>query len=326
MRATSALVAVVFFAAIIVIIITGYNINIRFFGGEGSVHKTNLQSDLYVMSHALDAARLYLDTSLDYSVYQACYENLKRGGLNFIDLEDGEGGIAYLPDLDSEEFFSELTETVDEYFNLYSAKSYSFIGDDNVVLPRFDIFIEEQGSGLEVEAYPYSKLQITRRSDSGETATLRASWDRIKSYDIPCYTLFQKARELNTDVESDLEDALEEATQEVYDSKCESNEECTELLNDEINGDSRVSSDRTIDGYSVSSQLSAATASITQRIEDKQTGEIIFSISVSITQEISITEAEPPDDHFYPVWNGQELSFEPFSIIYINKVTKNLGP
>lgn len=39
------------------------------------------KTDIYVMTNAVDSAKVYMEASLDYSVYQAMYDVAKRGGL-----------------------------------------------------------------------------------------------------------------------------------------------------------------------------------------------------------------------------------------------------
>ncbi len=318
------MLVVIMIVAIMVALVIGFAPRLNLFGGgEGAVHKTNLQSNIYTMDHALGAARLYMDTALDYSVYQACYDNLRRAGQSYITTGTGEQGYGYLLDMDSEEFHDELRETTETYFNRYRQSSYSFMTDYKVVIPSSQIEITENGGGFSVDALSTEKLSITRLAESGETITLKASGSASGGYFIPCYTLFQKGIELNPEIETDFQAALDYAFHwEIMldDTRCQSNEECSPLIRENLDNNVTAVFSREEGDYTISAELLDVSVAVSV-LEDSVTGVVTQNYVANAIQKVTTSKTSPPDEEFYPMWNGKEISFEDMELVHINRAS-----
>jgi len=320
MRGT-AMIVVVMMIAIIVAISINISVNLDLFSeGDGQVHKTSLQSNIYSMSHALDAAHEYREASLDYSVYQACYDILKNGGMWYIDTDEGEQGYAYLPELGSEEFYSELTSAAEENFDAYNSIGYRFLDDNTVVLPSSEIVLLPSVIGFNAEVSSPAKLMISRLADSGEVSKLLSTSDFSKEYPIQCFQLYQVATGLNPGLVSPLTQVLSQAKQEIEEAeeKCATNEECSGILEQKLTEKwEPVASEN--EGYAVETELLSSRAAISSRLTDGNITTLIIN-TVAI-QKVIISKANPAKEEHYPVWNGNDISFEPLEIVYINKVS-----
>ena len=324
----SAMLVVFMILAIVVAIVVGFGLRINLFGGgEGVVHKTSLQSNIYVMGHALDAAGLYMDTALDYSVYQACYDNLQRAGQSHITEETGKDGYGYLLDMDSEEFHDELREEIETFMNRYTTSSYTFMSDYKVVLPTPQIAVSHSGDAFSASALTTDKLTITKVAESSETITLRSSLDSSGTYTVPCYSLYLKGTELNPDIVSTVDSAITQATAEISEmienseTSCNSNGLCSDLtdkmqtyLIDIGSGFPQET------GYTITSDILDASVSITSI----DSGNII-GYNVKVTQKVTVNETSPNSDRFYPVWNGTHISFETMELVFINTAEKTVA-
>jgi hypothetical protein len=335
MKGSVLLVAIMIIAIMVALFFVGIRFNL-FGGGEGAVVKTNLQSNIYTMGYALEAAELYLKTSLDYSVYQACSENLQLGGRHTIDSETGVSfsgkDYAYLATFPKDDFLKELGSTAKTYLNRYGSDSYAFMVDYRVSMPDYvDVRITLDDSDLQKftasavpTGEPHQKMTITTRAESGESITLQASSDVSAQYSIPCLSLFLKGQELNPSIEQAFENAFTEAFGSLkdFESQCNTLEACSTEFTEEFNNTLKSNLDSNLpqeqNGYLIISELLEATVTVTgiDHLED----EIKRTYRASAIQMVIIKERNPPDDHFYPIWDGQKITFAPLELVFINKV------
>jgi hypothetical protein len=325
MRGT-ALFAAVMMLGITIALAVGFGIRLNLFGGgEGEVHKTSLQSSFYAAGNAIDAAELYMKTSLSYSLYQACYDNLARGGLAEITGDKGKSGYAYLPDLSQEQFLSELNSTLITYLNRYADGNYAFLSDFSVTIPKYSSVKIESGSDtsrLTVSAVPSDKMTSYARPESGEDIIIRANADLYSQYDIPCLPIFLKSKELKQEINNRFQAAFSDAKSFisglVASTSCSDTESCSNGLTGELKNklgeELRFSYEK--DDYLVSSE--ALGSSVT--IEVLEGGEIA-QYKIMATQKVTINETEL-FAKYYPVWNGSEISFEPLSLVFINSASE----
>jgi hypothetical protein len=317
----NALMIAVIMIGIMVALFIGYGLSFNLFDGEGSLQKTRLQYSIYTIEHSFDAAKLYVDTSLNYAVYQACYDNLKRAGLSEITPETGESGLAYLPSLTSEEFYSNLKSTTETYFGRYISNNYIFLSEHGVSLPGSVITVTPQtDSRFTVNAIPSGMMTTSSLTKTGEYITLRSSADISENYDMPCYPIYKKAAEINDDIIQSLQVIMDSAKQSIEEkisnseTACASLGRCSDLTDalGEMISDPANSAPQD-DEYLTETDMKDFYVNIDLVDSGK-----IRQYSVSMTQTIKIQEKEPS---YYPVWNGTDISFENMELIYLTGLT-----
>lgn len=309
----NALMVAVIMVGIMVALFIGYGLRLNLFGGgEGALTKASLQTDIYALEHALDAAKLYMETSLDYSVYQACYDTLARE-----DIDSSEG------------FLEELESTTETYLNRYSKGGYLFLDEYSVNLPNSAIGITpgEPDSKFRVDVTPNDMLTTSSLTKSGEYITLEASAGMSREYDMPCYSLFLRGKELNPSIREAFDGAFNRAFSglEGLETGCDSIGSCTA----EFTGAFREALESALEdsvpaergGYSVSSELLDASVTVTR--VDRSGDTIQRAYKAEATQRVTIQEGEPG---YYPVWNGTDISFEPMSLVFVNRASDEAAP
>jgi len=323
MKGAAAIIAVVMMFAILTALFVAYGPTLNLFGGgDGTLHKTDLQSDIYTMGHALDAAKLYMDTSLNYAVYQACYDNLQRAGLSEITPETGQSGLAYLPILNFAEFYNNMATTAETYINRYSDESYAFLSEYRVSLPSSTVIVtkEDEEDKFIVTSLPKSMMETYTQAGSGESVTLRASADLSKTYEMPCYPIYRKAAETNDEVLGFLQNTLSSAAEDIgeritnSETSCNSAGICGDLTNrlGEIIAGAAGTAPQD-DEYLIETEMTDYNVIIDLVDSGK-----IKQFSISMTQVVRIQEKEPT---YYPVWNGTDISFESMELVYLTGLT-----
>jgi len=316
----NALMIAVIMIGIMVALFIGYGLSLNLFGGEGSLQKTQLQYSIYTIEHSFDAAKLYMDTSLNYAVYQACYDNLKRAGLSEITSETGESGVAYLPSLTSEEFYSNLKSTTETYFSRYINKNYIFLSEHGVSLPSSVITMTPQTDFMfTVNAIPSGMMTTSSLTKTGEYITLSASADISETYDISCYSIYKKATETNDGIIQSLQSIIDSAKESIEEKISNSETACaslgrcsdlTDALDEIINEHTSSAQD---DEYITETDMTDFYVNIDLVDSGK-----IGGYSISMTQKVKIQEKEPS---YYPVWNGTDISFENMELTYLTGLT-----
>lgn len=317
MKGAGAAIAVVVMLAMMTALFIAFGPDITFFGeGSGSIKKTSTQSDVYTMGHALDAAGLYMETSLRYSVYQACYDTLD-GSLESAELSD-------------EEFYDSMEALTQTYMNRYAEPSYTFLSYAAVVLPTSTVTITPgTDSQFTTTSIPSDMMSATRIVKPGEYITLKASADLAEEFDMPCLPIYQAARELNPSFESELKAELdrilnlnnnEDSSDDLLTAtNCPDEAECSDTLATLL--EASLDSDTTFHSggieYPVERELTSAAVRINHII-----GETLDLDSLEATQRITIQETEPT---YYPVWDGEELVFDNMKLTYTSTVSTEPG-
>lgn len=327
----NALIVIIMMLAITVALFIAYSPSINLFGGgEGSIHKTSLHSRVFTMDYALEAAKLYMQTALDYSVYQACFDNLARGGREEIDKENGQSisgsEYAFLPEsFSKDEFLRELEASVKTNLNIYRSKGYTFLSEYYVYIPDYtDVRIETiDPSKLSVSASSKNKISTSSQTESGESITLTASPETSTDISIPCLTIFQKGKELNTAIKLDFEQALSDIVGGLDEGACQDKETCIQAIGQALEGNPAVKfGPKKVDDHLISGEF--LKISLPSFVFDRLTGKSTFKVEA--IQKITISEEEPPPEHFFPVWNGNEIAFEDLELVFINKKAFDVIP
>ena len=103
---------------------------------EGDTYQVLLHTHLYAMGNALDAAELYTDTALDYSVYQAVYDALRDAEVEAISNGD--------------DIQKSIRENIKDNLARYTSSGYSFTHDYVVTLPRYIVALQDESGRLRV--------------------------------------------------------------------------------------------------------------------------------------------------------------------------------
>lgn len=190
--------------------------DITFFWEEGTVKEANIQATMYTMWNALQAAELYEDISIDYSVYQACYDLLRWGGFteenknwsNFFNGKEHENPP------DEEQFKKNLFQLVQEYINRYTGKPYYFVEGYNVTssgsysIPDIK-FISFNVEVLYISLSAASKDSLYIKNELNkfkEEIVLRKDFQTTKRYDMWCLGLFSWGKRDHEEIKPILRD------------------------------------------------------------------------------------------------------------------------
>ena len=305
----------VFMAAIMIALFISFGTNLKLFGGgEGAITKTSLQSDIYTTGHALDAARIYMETSLDYSVYQACYDNLRKAGLSEITVS--VDSYNELSGLTIDGLYNQLGTTIQTYLNRYSNENYAFMTNYRVTLPTSVVSITPAAAGFTVATTPTGMMTATNVVQSGESVTLRADASISRDYDIPFLSLINKASEMNPSLESDLQGAFTQALQAITIDTCTEDASCTRIVEDELTKSPKVNFPSPLNnqGFEITSELLEAEVNIDFIDRNAK----VMTYKATAVQKVTITKEGTP---LYPVWDGSRVTFDNMKLVYLNRVT-----
>ncbi len=138
---------------ITIVVTVLYSFGITTESGEGIERSLTIQKDSHTVSTALEAASLYLETGLRYSVYQALYE---------VGLEDkvwyNNGRLDIKHD-----FLKRLEPSINSVLIHYTRDPFTFLdGNYVVVLPQYSVAVSIENNTLTTEALSDGKLHIEK--------------------------------------------------------------------------------------------------------------------------------------------------------------------
>lgn len=190
-KAQGALFLTILLVVVVVIIV----VSLQFHWSESIERKAELgfEEDLYVISNSLKLGKLYLETSMDYSVYQAMYDAGKNGGW---DIKRGD------LNLNRDVLESALKTKISENLKKYAEKGYNFLGKI-IRLPAYEesgMVIEELADGgLNVTAKGEGNVyfeEITTVSMERKSIKLEVSSNLERIYDSKFFPLHDKSVEV----------------------------------------------------------------------------------------------------------------------------------
>jgi len=171
--------------------------------------------DVYVVKNGMSLANLYLQNSLDYSVYQAMFDNGMRGGWNEIptgSVYDGNhsyweemGGVLSPSRKDLEE---NLRSAIIENLNEYVKGGYTFLSK-YYTLPTFradEITINDLGNVVEIFANSSKTINFhdVIEHETGEERIEINSYPKLgDTYNIDYFRLYEKSSEIFSDLKSE---------------------------------------------------------------------------------------------------------------------------
>lgn len=319
---------------VILLIVGGYTVlfylNVAFSGIRVGVRE--FQEDIFTVHNALRPAKLYCKTALHYSVYQACYDNLKRGGFETIPEEnrieiDGEiyplwyNGTDISPS--KARFIEELENGIENKLGVYTnGKTYSFLGRYSVELPAYEVSInkdETTENYIALNANSEDNLTIEKTTEDTEIRLMLNSTISEK-VNISCLGLFEKAKgmvgDISNTVHEKLKDKVDELIQLGSPSVTCNQESILNSAKDTINFSIKSSaSGYMIEVINITLNLSLKGGE--SRVEGK------FPCRFKALGESAVIATVTVQDDpgkIYPVYNGSGIAFEPLSAVFSLRV------
>ncbi len=307
-----------------------FYLNVAFSGIRVGVRE--FQEDIFTVHNALRPAKFYCKTALHYSVYQACYDNLKRGGFETVPDENRleVGGKIYPlwyngTDISPSRarFIEDMENGIENKLGLYTnGKTYSFLGSYSVELPAYEVAIDK---GEITEDYIF----LNATSNGNLTIEKTTEYTEIKLMLSPainekintsCLGLFEKAKGMAGDISSMIQEKLKDKVDELIQSGSPSvacNQES--ILNsamDAINSSIKSSAS----GYTI--EVINITLNLELETPQSKVGSV-FPCTFESKGESAVTATVTVQDDpgkIYPVYNGNEVAFEPLSAVFYLRV------
>lgn len=146
----------IFIILFLVAVLYSFWATINFVGLGGFEIQRNIvvQQDLYTMNNALEGAKLYMDTALKYSAYQAAFDY----------------GQEDKADANKDSAAAKLSEKIKQNLNKYAQQRYTFLSQNyGVKLPEYkDVSVEPDttSKNLKITATPLDNLKIEKDTET----------------------------------------------------------------------------------------------------------------------------------------------------------------
>jgi soluble lytic murein transglycosylase len=305
---------------VIVLMIVVTMLNIPFLKSANQVEKDlEVRSEIHTMGNALDAAKLYMETSLEYSIYQACYDNLKNGGWDTLEGKPTDRGYALWnypdPHPDVYEFKAGLENSIKANLGLYSGtKAYTFLSDYQVNLPTYsDIVVSTDDTDprwMFVSAFADSNLNIEKTQESGERIRLEkeSTIQNDDEYKVNCYGIYQKGMDVYAAESGIIQTYIESISVDPKDKDAEINSFPKNIKRQLLStwGNEPLVTWKE-DDYLVSAQV--LKADLTQ-----------LSVSDSVTYNADVKvkfEVWNETGNQFPVYDGSNVAFQPMKLVFV---------
>jgi hypothetical protein len=187
---------------------------------DTSVVDIAINNNVFLMRDSLDMAKVYIDNSALFSIYQSLYDSGKAGG--FSGFEDGESiehhGIRYSlwynnKDMAIDE--SGMIEAMEESFS-HNFKKYTegkmFRGLFLIGVPAYDkISISNwNGVGLRLQASASADLSVRETVEGGDDILVEKSSDIDLNISLPYFLLFEEAMDFHDFLHEPFEDRMDD--------------------------------------------------------------------------------------------------------------------
>jgi len=300
--------------------------------------KIVLETEEFSLEKALEAAKLYAETSLRYSFYQACYNVSLNGGWQ----PDGSAPSGKNAAADAATFKKALENETLRILGAYAGGGYSFLGSFDVFVPAYgSVAVTDMGDGVvNVTAASDKMLSIHRELDT-KNVTLYKNADLSVNITSPCFTLQKKALERSVSiasadsVRSELDRWPIEASVELGHAFTKDHNDAfysammadyPELIRGQFREATALKDGEAMLASAVSAPIGSQKLSVKVAIAPSCTGytfvedgaekskkDCEFSYSVAIAS--SSTMAEESAER-YPVFNGTDVAFEPVKFVF----------
>jgi len=178
-----------------------------------------INNEISSMRHALDAAGIYLDTALRFSVYQAMHDTGKNGGMPVIPeyrkatFSGRDYAVWYSTGLDispsEEEILNGLVGLAKQSMDKYTSDDYAFLDEFAVTLPSYSsIDIRRADNGLTASADDAGTVIFIERKSGSSTVRLEKNPKISEDFDVDYSGLYKKSKETGRSVSDRLSDIL----------------------------------------------------------------------------------------------------------------------
>lgn len=263
---------------------------------EGQREDAILQRDLYMMNNSLTAARSYMDTALSYSVYQACYDTLRKTDASATD----------------DAFKANLAESVKTYLNRYRADEYYFMSNYPVNIPAYETVTIETLDPLRIKAESSHSMYISMEQ-GGSERRLETRNNMDKAVPIDCYGMFLKGKEIHSGISSTLE-SLVKAKVDSWPDRADALPDL-DSLKAEIEGIQELAFEKTEGHYSIKSEFTEAKVEFNGY---ERSGEGPYeNIKYKVTVKLRVTVKDTRENQTFPVYDGSKITFSPLSAVFL---------
>ncbi|RLJ07997.1 MAG: hypothetical protein DRP16_02320 [Candidatus Aenigmatarchaeota archaeon] len=341
---------------VLIFVFVIYFLSFPFSGQEDNLQgKAEIQITSYTMLNALDAAKSYIDTALDYSVYQACYEILEKSGWYEMPYDNiyNDGyenyGIWYSDENKSlkppsdDEWKEGLEKKISDKLRVYASSAYRFLDDYYVYFPDYDVSVKSFAPGsLEVETTANKNMWIKKTTETGQEIYLEKAGSPGSVYNIDCYGVYKKAKEKNSEIVKDVKQRIEsilngftlkgkgKLNQKDYVIFYEINKnlnwlssgtfeameiETTDHILDDILGKEYTEGDYKIILDVLDADTDIKTESTVIKNNEKT---IKFTITFNLVLKVKVTNTNP--DQLFPVFTGEDTAFAPLKLIFVDVI------
>ncbi len=182
---------------VLMMIILWVSLNIEFLKTNVVEKDIEVRSEIHTMGNALDAAKLYMETALAYSTYQACYDNLRNGGIDSSAKSYKGYPLWDSPPPGKEGFDQALQRSILSNLELYRKSPYKFMSEYFVNIPTYEVTVlTEQSWKTSVGAWNNSNFWIEKSQESGERIRLEKYGFLQGEYSMDCYGIYAKGAEV----------------------------------------------------------------------------------------------------------------------------------
>ncbi|RLJ06598.1 MAG: hypothetical protein DRP12_03800 [Candidatus Aenigmatarchaeota archaeon] len=274
------------------------------FHGHIAGQERMIQEETLTLQTALKLANAYLDSSLTFATYQACYDVLKE-----------------MPE-NEEELKEKLKQRIEENLNVYTSEDYVFLGGYRVSLPEYKIEkIEIQPDLISLEAKPASEaLSITAEYSIpglvSKVVTLERSGDLKQEVEIECLKVYREAKEKAGEEAQKWAAGLQELKNKLAGLKHihgkyqletqEPNKACLRVFEIE-----KVKAGIE-EGWQIEADVLSASV---MPVDGLYEVDCQYDIVIKAKKTVTIQGQET-----YPVFNGEKLAFEPLTVLYSQEV------
>ncbi|UCD02721.1 MAG: hypothetical protein JSV63_02945 [Candidatus Aenigmatarchaeota archaeon] len=189
-----------------------------------------LDSMVYTLRDSLEIAKLYLDNSARYSLYQAAYNNSLNGGLEDIPpdavLHEGVVYSLWYDDVEMSPDLADFSEALNSRFNknfLEYLAGYSIDAIFKVKIPQYEeasVSPVSEGFYTSVDIVGKENLVITRTTSYDEVITITKNPDISLIEELPYFRLFEEAKQYHNTIKRNLADCDDDVLQAGNESFC----------------------------------------------------------------------------------------------------------
>jgi hypothetical protein len=307
------------------------NVNIPLLDSNQIEKDIEVRSEIHTMGNALDAAKLYMETAVAYSTYQACYDNLKNGGWDVLSEKKVYQGYALRDSSEQHptilEFKQSFENSIKENLGLYGeSNAYTFLSDYHVNLPSYNsvnAYVDENTEKLYVTAIAESNLNIQKTQESGEQIRLEKESMIYGSYSLDCYGIYLKGTEIHNQAKAAIQKVFEDMK-----------------VPKEITASSQAELNKKLSDYNTTfvDNAKAAMYALSKTEGDYDVGVYVMSANMKWSGSVTVGTAGakiegPPtpevyvrfdvtnirDDQQFPVYDGSAVSFNYMTLTFVGK-------